>query len=121
MSAPCRARRAALAAVAALCTLAACGRPAPAPAPVTRLGPLDSRLCVEEALARANVQAVPGPALGGWRLRLRVYSHPPAGWIDKGDIVYDRGALVYLPNGATEGLHDVQVQRAVAPALRDCL
>lgn len=120
MPAPRRARPGPLVAIAAFSALAACGRPEPAPAPVTRLGPLDSRLCVEEALARESVQAVPAPALGGWRLRLRVYSHPPAGWIDKGDILYDGGALIYLPNGATEGLHDVRVRRAVAPALRDC-
>jgi hypothetical protein len=134
-----------LALVAAFVVLAACGGPPPTSraegpareAPPASEAPLplappraaaagagarlaDSLRCVEAALARSPVITERAPIERGWRLRLRVYSSPPSGWIEKGSIVHDGARIAYIPDGSTRGLAEELVRGTVGPVLQSC-
>ena len=76
--------------------------------------------CAQRLLADSPVMAEPAPIAHGWRLKLRVWSSPPAGWIDKGSLVHDGVRLAYLPDGATRGLADDAVRAVVEPIVETC-
>lgn len=76
--------------------------------------------CAQRLLADSPVMAEPAPIAQGWRLRLRVWSSPPAGWIDKGSLVHDGVRFAYLPDGATRGLADDDVRAVVEPIVETC-
>jgi hypothetical protein len=103
---------------------AALARPAEAPlaAPVTALpGPSRASLqCARRMLARSPVMAEPAPIERGWRLRLRIYSSPPSGWIEKGSLLHDGARISYVPDGATRGLLDDAVRTAVRSVVEHC-
>ena len=80
----------------------------------------DSLYCAQSMLARTAVMAEPAPIGRGWRLRLRVWSSPPAGWLDKGSIVHDGARIAYIPDGATRGLAEEEVRAVVRPVLKAC-
>lgn len=92
--------------------LAALAYPVPSPG---------SLACALRRLNRSPVIAEPAPYARGWRLKLRLYTTPPTGWLDKGDILHDGARLSYLPNGATRGLDDEVVESVVEPILEECL
>ncbi len=80
----------------------------------------ESLYCAQTMLARTAVMAEPAPIERGWRLRLRVWASPPAGWLDKGSIVHDGARIAYIPDGATRGLAEEEVRDVVRPVLKAC-
>jgi hypothetical protein len=80
----------------------------------------ESLRCALRRLAETPVRAEPAPIDFGWRLRLSVYVSPPSGLLDKGSLIHDGARIAYVPNGATRGLADREVQEAVDPILEAC-
>lgn len=87
----------------------------------TRLTPPELQVCAEGVLARGSVRTERAPAGETlWRLRLHVLTSAPKGWIEKGSLIYNGAEMYYLPNGATRGLRDAHIERALAPLWERC-
>ena len=100
--------------------LAGCGGHKEEASIATRAGPGPSYTCLVPGLSAAGLRQETEATPEGWRMKIAVFTGPPAGWYDKGRIEYATGTLAYIPNTATLGIADKEVRQKLGPLVSDC-